>query len=263
MSEDLVEKALIEVVKERSKDIYNDGLKPATQEGGEALQAVVGLFNNVVLYPIKKANITFKYKLSQFEDDMKLRINKIPKEKLIEPPLTISGPTFESLKYTCDTKELREMYLNLLCSSMNIDTVEFSHPSYVDIIKQMSPLDANVFNKIVKKNDNIPCARVTIGFENKFYVDAMPKIFVPELLDSYNPSLISSSIENLCRLGLITHYENGITAFNYDEFKEHYYVISQFEKYKDFDTEHELKVVVEGETLRINDFGKNFAKVCL
>jgi len=59
--------AVVEALKERSKDIYDDGLKPATKEGGEALQAVVGLFNNVVLYPVKKANIHFKYKLEQFE----------------------------------------------------------------------------------------------------------------------------------------------------------------------------------------------------
>ena len=56
-----------EIIKERSKEIYEDGFKGATTEAGQALEAVVGLFNNVVLYPIKKANLSFKYKLEEFE----------------------------------------------------------------------------------------------------------------------------------------------------------------------------------------------------
>lgn len=47
---DLAKTAIVEV----AKDIYEDGLKSTTKESGEALQAVVGLFNNVILYPIKK-----------------------------------------------------------------------------------------------------------------------------------------------------------------------------------------------------------------
>ncbi|CAI3227120.1 conserved hypothetical protein [Clostridium neonatale] len=263
MSEDLVEKALIEVAKERSKDIYDDGLKPATKEGGEALEALVGLFNNVVLYPVKKANITYKYKLSQFEHDMKLKNSKIPKEKLIEPPLTISGPTFEALKYTFDTEELREMYLNLLSSAMNIDTVEYSHPGYVDIIKQMSPLDANIFKKISKLGENIACARIDIGFDKKVYTKAMPNIFAPDLLNDYNPFLVSSSIANLCRLGLMTHLDNTISGFDYNSYKEHPYVVSRFEMFKEIDKTRNLHINVKGNVLIINDFGKNFAKVCL
>lgn len=104
----------MELLKERSKDIYDDGLKPATKEGGEALQTIVGLFNNVVLYPIKKANLTYKYKLKQFEEELGEKINKISDDKFVDPPLTIVGPTIEALKYTFDEAELREMYLNLL-----------------------------------------------------------------------------------------------------------------------------------------------------
>ena len=40
-----------------SREVYNDGLKPATQEVGQALKTIVGLFHHVVLHPVRKANI--------------------------------------------------------------------------------------------------------------------------------------------------------------------------------------------------------------
>ncbi len=253
---------LTEVAKERSKDIYDDGLKPATREAGEAFQAIVGLFNNVVLYPVKKANITFKYKLERFEQDLKIELDKIPDEKLIEPPLTIAGPTLEALKYTFDTKELREMYINLLATSMNVDTVRFSHPAYVDIIKQMSKLDAIVF-QVIAKIVQIPCANIRFTFGTKMYSDAMPEIFIPHLLDTEDPFLISLIVQNLCRSGVITYSDSIITGYDYDSFKDHEFVKSRFERYKGINSKEETKIAISKQTVFLSDLGKNFAKACL
>ena len=71
MEEININEVIAEVAKDQSKEIYQDGFKGAVQEGGEALQTIVGLFNNVILYPVKKANITYKYKLEEFENDLK------------------------------------------------------------------------------------------------------------------------------------------------------------------------------------------------
>ena len=168
---------IAEVAKEQSGEIYQDGFKGAIQEGGEALQAIVGLFNNVILYPLKKANITYKYKIEEFENDLKSKIKDIPKENLIEAPISIVGPTIESLKYAGDTPEVREMYLNLLGTSMNAETVIYSHPSYVEIIRQMSPLDAKVLKKVVDIGTNIKCSWITICFDTKYFSQGMPRIF--------------------------------------------------------------------------------------
>lgn len=56
-------------------------------------------------------------------------------------------PTLQAITYSWHKENLRELYLNLLSSSMD-KTVENSvHLSYVDIIKQLSPTDALVFKK--------------------------------------------------------------------------------------------------------------------
>jgi len=253
----------IEVLKERSKDIYDDGLKPATKESGEALQAIVGLFNNVVLYPVKKANITFVYKLDKFKQDMEKKTDKIPSDKLVDPPLAIAGNIMESLKYTFDVKKIREMYINLLASAMNLDTVKLTHTAYVEIIKSMMPLDAIIFQKIVNYEHNLACGRVTIGFDTKVYTNAMPEMFIPDLLCEEDPFLISSSITNLCRLGLITRRIDEMADYNYDSYKENPYVLQQLEIYKKLDTQLNLEINVGSEVIYINNFGKNFATVCL
>ena len=263
MSDDIIKEVAIEVFKEQGNEIYTDGFKPATQEAGEALQTIVGLVNNVIFYPLKKLNFTYKYKFSQFQQDFIEKTKNIPEKNIVEPPLNIVGPTIEALKYTIDTEELREMYLNLLASSINIEKVENAHPGYVDIIRQMTSLDAHIFKDIIKINGNIASARITMCFDNLVYTRAMPNIFAPELLKQYDPFLVSSSIENLCRLGLISHLDNTIKGFDYNDFKEHPYVVSRFEIFKDIDKTLNLYINVSGNELILNDFGKSFGRVCL
>lgn len=264
MEEINVNKVIAEVAKEQSKEIYQDGFKGAIQEGGQALQSIVGLFNNVILYPLKKANITYKYKLEEFENDLKSKIKDTPKENLIEAPISIVGPTIESLKYTVDTPEIREMYLNLLGTSMNIETVIYAHPSYVGIIKQMSPLDAKVLKRVVEIGKNIRCSWITICFDTSYFTKAMPKIFADKLLiDDYDPFLISASIENLCRLGLVVHHDNGIITENYEDLKEHWYVQERFNLFKNNNPDKIIELQLTKETLSLSNFGENFVNACI
>lgn len=261
---DIVE-VITAVVKEEAKDIYNDGLKGATREGGQALETIVGLFNNVVLYPIKKANITYKYKLEQFESDLKEKMKNVPIEKIVQPPLSIVGPTIESLKYTFDTENLREMYLNLLSSSMNLDKIDSVHPSYVDIIKQLSPLDAKILYKAYELKSHIKCARVSIEFGEQYITNGMPRIFAPDLLiENYDPFLISASIENLCRLGLLTRrYDLRLKGYDYSSIDRHEYILERFKICKEFHNDKELYIKRDDEALIINNFGDDFINACI
>ena len=102
-----------DVIKSAS-DTAQDNLPATMEQTDGVLSTVVGFFNNVVLYPVKKANLTFRYKLEAFEDDLKDKTKHIPPEHLQVPPTMIAGPTLEALRYTYDEEELREMYENLL-----------------------------------------------------------------------------------------------------------------------------------------------------
>ena len=102
------------------------------------------------MYPVKKANLTFRYKLESFEDDLKEKTKNIPPENLQIPPAMIAAPILEALRYTYDETELREMYENLLASAMDTRIVNQAVPSFVDAIKQMSPLDAVALQKFTE-----------------------------------------------------------------------------------------------------------------
>lgn len=260
MVEKDIVKAGVEIVKDLSKDIYKDGFQPATRQVGKALETVCGLANTILL-PIEYANRFFGYKLEEFISDLENRTKEIPEEKLIEPSLRISGPVLEGLKYT-DTPELREMFLNLLSSAMNTDTEAKTHPSFVETIKQLSSLDAKVFDKLVKLNQ-VACTflKIMVNDTNQYYSKAFPTFFVEELHSLADPFLISSSIKNLIRLGLIDHHDKTIQGYDYDKFSSVPYVMERLELFAKFGKE--IKLDMDRQAIGLNDYGKSFAQMCL
>lgn len=250
-----------DIIKSTS-DAAQDNLPATMHQTDGVLSTVVGFFNNVVLYPVKKANLMFRYKLEAFEDDLKEKTKDIPAENLQIPSTMIAGPTLEALRYTYDEAELREMYENLLASAMDNRIATYAHPAFVDTIKQMNPLDAQVM-ECLAKHVQLRCGKIVFKIKNttQIYTEGMPNYFVLELLGLGEAFNISASIHNLHRLGLIDIYDMGIFNADYEELKNHSYVIAralEFEKIGD-----DLSVELDKQTIRLNDFGNRFVKVCL
>ena len=264
--EKMMKEAVIEVAKDRSKEIYDDALKPVVRESGEVLGTVMGFVNNVIFYPLKKGSMTFKYKLEMFEQDLKEKLIDIPEDKIIEPPLNVLGPTLEALKYNFDEDELREMFLNLLSKSMNSDLKNKVHPSYVEIIKSMSTLDAIVMKKI-SVDRMLASSEVLFICDEGSFNGGMPRNFISKLYGIGEPFEVSSSIDNLIRLGLISKSSNGMVNYDYDEIKSHEFVISRLKLSDNILRGENSKLVLEikinQKSISINDFGVNFRNVCM
>jgi len=241
-----------------------DNLPATMKQTDGALSTVVGFFNNVVLYPVKKANLTFRYKLEAFEDDLKEKTKKIPLEHLQVPPTMIAGPTLEALRYTYDEAELREMYENLLASSMDNRIASQAHPSFVDAIRQMSPIDAQIINKLTDIGNNLRCFEITFRLKDltNIYSNAMPNYFVEELYDIADPFIISTSLINLQRLGIIRITESGLISGDYDSIKKHPYVLERESLYRS-SGKYDFDISIGKRALLMNNYGKQFAKICL
>lgn len=236
---------------------------PATMEQTDgALSAIVGFFNNVVLYPVKKANISFRYKLEAFRDDMAKKIKNIPPEHLQEPPVMIAGPALEALRYAYDEDELREMYENLLASAMDNRISSKAHPSFVDAIRQMTPLEAKII-EILATLSQLKCAEIQFDIKdtNQHYSKAMPNYFVEELYLLGDPFLVSSSLINIQRLGLIEITLMGITGETYESFKTHPFVLERETLFKTFG--RDFTIEISKHALKLNNYGSQFAKICL
>lgn len=57
-NENIVKEAALSVAKETAKDVYADTVQPTAKNVGGFFGTLSGFFNHVVMYPLKKLNIT-------------------------------------------------------------------------------------------------------------------------------------------------------------------------------------------------------------
>lgn len=152
MNEDTA-KMLTEVAKERSKDVYDDTFKSTAQKTGDLLSLIPETFYSALL-PLRKWNLSRETEFIKFRQALEKTVENVPAEKLVAPEPYVAIPALEAVSYSMDREELRDLYANLLAKSMYEDTKDHVHPMFVEIIKQMSPLDARIFRTIMEREEN-------------------------------------------------------------------------------------------------------------
>ncbi|MED4887799.1 DUF4393 domain-containing protein [Lysinibacillus fusiformis] len=218
------------------------------------------------------------YNLEQYKIKIAENVNNIPEENRIEPTLSIIGPALDASKYYIEEEELRNMFAALISSSMDKTLSTFSHPSFVEIIKQLSPLDAQNIKLFMGQN-KFPIATYDLKFSITGKSTYLHHIFL-ENSQCDDITQVSSSIANLVRLGLLTvdYNRHIVDLSSYQKFEEH--PIYQKMK-KDFSSEafqsqatflsgslnsDYIKSIEPGITkgiLEITPLGKDFIKTCI
>lgn len=245
-------------------DAIHQNLPETEKQADGALSTVVGFFNNVVLYPVKKANLTFRYKLEAFEDDLKEKIKEIPAENLQVPPVKIAGPVLEALRYTYDEDELREMYEEMLASAMDNRKVNMVHRSYVDAVRQMEPMDAVVLKQI-KAMGTVTSTHVRFNQAGttSWYVNALPYHYCADLCDLGDPFQISASISNLIRLGLIISNIGILNKNAFETIKSEKYIQEREQLYRKSNHEIDIDISNECQLLSLDSYGRQFVDICM
>lgn len=132
-------------------EIYGDLARPGVQQVGKALGTVLGL-GNTVLWPIHLANERSRLCLEKHLEDYRMRLQHVEMEKIVPVAPEIGVPIAEKLTYVCDTK-LADMYLALLAKAANTDYVWEAHPSFVNVINNLSPDEAQLLEYFVTDSD--------------------------------------------------------------------------------------------------------------
>ncbi len=178
----------------------NKLLVPVTSSAGRTLQdaweLVFGGFGN---YVEKKREVRRK-SLEDFKASLEDKVAAIPQEQLCEPSLSIVGPALDASKYYFEEPELREMFAKLITSSMDSQKASSVHPSFSEIIRQMSPLDAQNLTYFTARLPVVEYRLVTKEKEGFRLFLSHAFLANPDEQDLNKQSV---SLASLARLGLI------------------------------------------------------------
>lgn len=238
----------------------------ATKTLESPLKSINDLWDGIVGHTIaawseKRKFLAFQ-NVENFKQDLADEVNKIPIENIQEPQISIVGPTLEASKYYMDEKELRLMFAKIIAASMDSKKNGYVQHSFVEIIKQLTPLDALILNSL---EVTAPIVNISMKDDGKTSTQTIHyDLFIHP--DSQNNTLNSISINNLKRLGLINvEYDKSFANKSvYEPFKnspEYLHV----QKVCEFNTTNEIKkipLIKEG-VIIITNFGTSFKSICV
>lgn len=185
-------------------EIYDDGLKPATKESGKVL-ALIPQTINAALAPLRQWIAQKEYNVAETEKLLAQKLEKVEYQKIVSPESYVAVPAIQAIAYSMNSEELRELYANLLAKSMYIETKERVHPSFVEIIKQMSPIDALVFKKIMGREVN-PMINLIMKNEKGEFRTIITNVTDINIVSQ---ELIGVSIDNLTKQNLLSVPDDG------------------------------------------------------
>lgn len=81
-------------------------------------------------------------------ESLESKLEKIDESNLCEPESFVAIPTIQQLCICQSSKELREMYANLLATSMTSYRKGLVHPAFVEIIRQLTLDEARLLRSL-------------------------------------------------------------------------------------------------------------------
>lgn len=256
--EDKIAEAAISVGKETATDI----VKPTAKSIGENIGLLVDGVMGWLGYWGKKQQIKRKVYLEDYKDKIINEIMFVPQENLIEPPIRIIGPAIEASKFFIEDETCRKMFSKLIGSACNSSLINYTHPSFIEIIKGLSPIEAKIL-LLFKKHRTYPAVEL-----EERHSDGTITPFTQMLFDfkEYNKRfsieeqfVLTKAIDNLLRFGLIKKNSDVIELnYNYEDFKSH--PLYNIEKST---TKQNSKINMKKYRIELTEFGKDFVKCCI
>lgn len=146
-------KSLINLLPDSLDNAVKNITDKPTQNIGTTFADIWYLVFGGISQAAEKRKLKYSYALQEFEKELKQKISKVPEEKLIEPDIQVIAQALEAAKYCVEKEELRNMFSNLIASSINEDAVDYVHPIFINIIKNFSSLDAKMIKTLSKHYD--------------------------------------------------------------------------------------------------------------
>ena len=174
------------------------------------------------------------------------------------------------------------MFSKLIASSMDASKEKITRTSFVEIVKQLEPIDAQNLKWIFDKKDDV--TQLVCNIEINYSTGGATTVYSNVFLGNpniHNQEILGPSLENLARLGLIeiTYQQHRTNIEHYKVFEE----TIEFKKTLDYisSTNRDLQMGREvypsvdkyqlelsGPSLQkgviiITNLGKSFCSICL
>jgi hypothetical protein len=256
----------------------------------ETIKAIDTVFSSVIniantlMTPFNLANLHANYALNKTKLKLDEKLKNIPPDKIVNPPSYIAVPTIQAISYSADCNELHSMFASLLATAMNNDTKDIAHPSFVEIIKQLSPLEAKLLSsQEIMNGQDIPLCCVRLQEPSRLRPFPFPKPMAPvtsgetilnrlaifQDYEALNIHLVSSSIDNFLRLGILD-FHNGfiIEKGAYSRILKYVDQLKIDLRIDELETETQYrlrnyKFALTPQAVSVSSFGKFFIKACL
>lgn len=243
----------------------NPQVKEAAGNLGQTAVTLTKTINNV-LVPLAAINFAFDkartYFSGRFQQDIAEKAQAIPPEHVVEPKASIAGPTLQGLAFTHEEPNLKDMYLNLLATSMDGRSASLAHPAFVEIIKQLDSEDARLVRGALQSPNAIPIIQI----HRKLKDGSGYSVLVQHLLNLTNSTTgvpvedpqLPAMIDNWVRLGLVeVAYDKHLTdaaLYSWADQRPEFLQLSQAPQ------PDEARVEYQKGVMQRTELGKRFAR---
>lgn len=236
--------------------------KPATTLGDKLSDLIEIIFGGITY---SKEMLAYKRALNfeEFKKSLAKKVDEIPVASRIEPSESIVGPALEAAKYRIDTEELREMFSSLISASLDTEKVSFVHPAFVEIIKNLSPQDAEAVKYLayVKDSHIVPI----ISIDEK--VMSIPNncshyCFLSDKFGFYEANTIISSLLRcgLIELNYVFSKDTNFQGFTFDDMEGKF---SELRRVRNIGRNLDNPLSYKYGVICLTALGYEFSKICI
>jgi hypothetical protein len=241
--------------------VYPDAIQPAAKEIGKTLALPFAVVN-AALRPVKSVIAAIEIAFDDLDKRVAELLRAVPPEKVVEPPANVAGPLLLAYPFVRGEPPLREMFEQLLATAMNADTAGRAHPSYVEIVRQLTSDEARLLRRI--HHDHETCAAIgridRVLANNTFAREAFSTPLYEELPPSAERRVMHRYLDNIRRLGII-EIQFGSPLVGHDA--EYGAMRQDVERAASKSSDKNGYLVLIRGSLRMTSFGNAFLQACV
>jgi Abortive infection alpha len=267
MAEDLMpegEDFLAKVGSDLVKESYSDIVKPVAKDIGEAISGILKVITYYPRFWARASDISLEEKLERFKKKFTADVEEIPVEFRVLPSPSILGPSLQALEYAVVEDDLSDMFSNLIVSSMNSSKSGIAHPSFAEIIKQITSDEAKILKFLSQESPQpvVDVMSITLDGLTIHYLHR-EESFIPEDAGCEHIKLGPQYLGNLQRLGLIDLPENvPLADLSYYDRLNKWFEEGTKDK-EEYEKLHGVRLQLRNRRVRMSELGKMFLYACI